>query len=218
MIRTLNEVESYELFQKYGISILDYKVCSRPEEALEKAEDMGYPVVAKVISKEILHKTDAGCVYVGIKDSAELENAWSSIMSNAATKNPDAKIEGILIQKMAKGGLELILGVKRDLQFGPVILFGLGGIYTEIFEDISMRLLPVRQEDAEEMVKETKAYKILAGGRGKSYDISSVINAILGISKMVEENSHIQEADINPLFVFEKGVMAADGLVIVNKN
>ncbi|MGB9840871.1 acetate--CoA ligase family protein [Thermovenabulum sp.] len=217
MKRILNEVESYQLFHKYGIDVIEYKMCTNLKEALEQAKDIGYPVVAKVISKEILHKTDAGCVYIGAKEPVELEKAWNMIMSNAFKNYPNAKVEGILIQKMAKNGLELIVGVKRDLQFGPIILFGLGGIYTEIFDDVSIRLLPICFEDAEEMIKETKIYKMLSGARGKCYDVNSIITALQGVSKMIEENNDIIEVDVNPLFVFREGVMAADGLIIIEE-
>lgn len=216
MTKILNEVESYELFQQYGIDVLPYHICKSLDEAIASAEELSYPLVMKVVSRDILHKTDIGGVYTGITTFEELKDSWKNIHRNIQKNAMNAVIDGILLQKMGESGVELIYGVKKDDQFGPVVVFGMGGIYAEAVEDTAIRVLPVDDMDVLDMMSETKIYKILTGARGKEYDINAAKNIILNISKLVQDNPNLVELDINPVFVYEKklGAYAADGLVI----
>lgn len=201
----LNELEANKLLSSRDIPMAISKLCKTAEEAISTAEEIGYPVVMKVLSSDILHKTEAGCVFIGVKNREEAEEIYNKIIKNANKYNPKAKINGVLVQEMAKKGLELIIGMKKDPQFGPVIMFGLGGIYVEVFKDIALRLLPLDEKEIVEMIKETKVYEIIQGARGTKYDIDTVVDTIAKISKLVQENSNIDEIDINPFFLYEKG-------------
>ncbi len=216
---TLNEFQASEVMMHAGVSMVVNRACKDLEEAEAAAEELGYPVVLKILSPDILHKTDAGCVRVGIKDVQQLGRAYREIMNNGIRYNPGARVEGVLIQEMAPQGLELIIGMKRDPQFGPVIMFGLGGIYVEVFEDISLRLLPVDTREIMEMIQETRISRILEGARGKEYDMDEVVNTLLNISRLVEENADIEEIDINPFFLYGKGKggKGVDALITLSK-
>lgn len=220
MSRFLNELDANKLLSSYEIPMAQSFLCTNLEDALSKAELLMFPVVMKVLSSDILHKTDAGCVFVGVKDKDELKIYFNKILENAKSYNSNAKIDGILIQEMAEKGLEIIIGMKKDQQFGPTIMVGSGGIYVEVYKDVALRLLPIKRTDAEKMIMETKIYKVIEGLRGKVYDVEAIIETLLKVSKMCMENPNIEELDINPLFVYEKGrgVKGVDALVKIEKD
>lgn len=215
MSKFLNELEASELLASYGISMIGNQVCSELEDVEKAVADMDFPLVMKVLSPDIQHKTDAGCVYLSIKSMEDAKDKFNLILENAKKYDSMAKIDGILIQEMAEKGLEIIVGMKRDPQFGPIIMAGMGGIYVEVFKDISFRLLPLTRYDAEEMIKETKLYQVINGARGISYDFEVLIDTILKVSRMVEKNQNIEEIDINPFFLYEagKGGKGVDALI-----
>jgi acetate---CoA ligase (ADP-forming) subunit beta len=215
---SLNEYQASQIMNSTGISMAKSIVCKNFEELISTEENIEYPVVLKILSSDILHKTDAGCVEIGINNKEDLIKAYAKVMDNARKYNPNASIDGILVQEMVKQGLELIIGMKKDPQFGPVVMFGLGGIYVEVFQDISLRLLPIDNYEAVEMIKETKIYKIIDGAREKEYDLDAVVDTLLKISKLVEENEEIEEIDLNPFFLYEKGEggKAVDALISLN--
>jgi acyl-CoA synthetase (NDP forming) len=203
--KTLDEYNASRIMSEAGIPMAKGVVCKDLDSAIKAAEYYNYPVVIKIASPNILHKTDVGCVKVGIKNKTELTEAYYSILDNATKSNPDAHILGVLVQEMVPQGLELIAGMKRDPQFGPVLMFGMGGIYVEAFQDVALRLIPITRADAVKMIKETRVYKIIQGLRGKEYDLEQVIQMLLKISDLVAENDLIEEIDINPFFLYEKG-------------
>lgn len=217
--KTLTEYESKKLLSRYGIKTTEEALAKSPEEAVQIAGRIGYPVVLKVDSPDILHKTDAGAIKLDIKNGAELKSAFDEIMINSKKYDPGAEIRGILVQEMVEEGREAIVGMSRDPQFGSTIMFGLGGVFTEVLEDIALRVAPITRSDAEEMVREVRGYKILEAFRGKPRaDIDGIIDTLLRVSRLsMDLGDMISEIDINPLMVFDegKGVRAADALVVL---
>lgn len=213
--KSLNEYQASQIMDYCGIKMAKSIVCKNYEELLKAEESLKYPVVLKILSSDILHKTDAGCVKIDIKTKEDLRESYNEVMENARNFNPSASIDGVLVQEMVEQGLELIIGMKKDSQFGPVVMFGLGGIYVEVFQDIALRLLPVDRFDAVEMIKETKIYQVIKGARGKEYDFEAVVDTLLKISDLVEQNEEIEEIDLNPFFLYEKGKggKAVDALI-----
>ncbi len=200
----LNELDAKNLLSQYGVPMAGSFVAHSPAEARQLAAGLPGPSVMKILSPDIQHKTDAGCVFVGVAAEAA-EDTYETILKNAGNYDKNAKIDGVLVQEMAPAGLEVILGMKQDPQFGPVIMAGTGGIYVEVFADIALRLLPISRTDAAEMIAETKLSKILHGARGTVYDEDALIDALMAMSKLVLSKPEIEEIDINPLFLYEKG-------------
>ncbi|MCU0412161.1 MAG: acetate--CoA ligase family protein [Bacteroidetes bacterium] len=202
----LPETESTKILASYGIPVLPSGLAMSKQEALALAARIGYPVVMKVVSDEIVHKFDVQGVMLGIRSDNEAGEAYDAIRRNVKVAKPDAAIKGILIEKMVEHGEEVILGVKRDSSFGPVIMFGLGGIFVEVFKDVSFRVAPVGPRSASEMIKEIRAYSMLAGARGKkARDIRSVEECIQRLSVLALTHPEIKELDINPLIVNDEG-------------
>jgi len=216
-IEYLNEMEGSELLQCYGFSTLKMDLANNETQAGEIAEKIGFPVVMKIVSPQIMHKTDAGGVKIGMKTRQEVMEAYNEILSNAKNYNPDAEIKGVLIQEFASKGEEVILGVNRNpSDCGHSIMFGLGGIFVELFKDISFRLAPIGRNDARRMIRSVKGYPILNGFRGRKLaDIEQIEKLLVGLSAMVLDNPLIKELDINPLIVHEKGKGATVADVVI---
>lgn len=217
--KVLTELESKNLLSRYGIPITKEAVAKSPEEAARIASRIGYPVALKVDSPDILHKTDAGAIKLDISNETELVNAYSETIANSKKHNPKAEIRGVLVQEMIGAGREVILGMSHDPQFGPTVMFGLGGVFVEVFEDVSLRVAPLTRHDAEEMVKEVKGHKILDAFRGKpEADIDGVVDTLLKLSRLSGDlGDVVSEIDINPLMVLDKGngIKAVDALVVL---
>ena len=214
----LGEMDGLELLMCYGFSTLPTKLVKDEAAAMQIAEEIGFPVVMKIVSPQILHKSDAGGVVVGVKTKEEASNAFTRIMTNAKRYDPNALLEGVLIQKMAAPGDEVILGMNR-YAVGPLIMFGLGGIFVEIFKDVVFRLSPVDRDEAHRMVGEIKGYKIFTGFRGRpKSDVEILEKNIIRLSDMVVNHPEIIELDINPLLVHEegKGATVADCRIILD--
>lgn len=212
----LLETEAKDLCASYGLPVPKYKVASTPEEAIKAAKEMGFPVVMKVLSKDIIHKSDAGCVMLGISNEEEVEKAFKNIINNAINFNPNAEIKGVLIEEMLPRGLEVVVGAMRDPEFGPTVMFGLGGIFIEVIRDVTFRVAPVTRDEAEEMIKEIKGYKILEGYRGRERaDIETILKIILGVSNLIVDNDEISQLDLNPIIVWRKGGKVADAKIIL---
>ncbi|MCF8010312.1 MAG: acetate--CoA ligase family protein [Clostridiales bacterium] len=212
----LTETEVYKILEEKDIKVSEYSSCENKEQAKAEAAKLGYPLVMKIVSPDILHKTDAGCVVLNVASDNDLEKSWENIMQNAQNQGDNIEIRGILLQKMAEKGNEVIAGIKKDSQFGHVILCGLGGIFVEVLKDVALRLVPVDKTEAVKMIRELKGFKVLEGVRGsKESDIDELANVLVKLSEIVERYPHIEELDINPLFVYEKGksVLAVDGLI-----
>ncbi|MGL4484114.1 MAG: acetate--CoA ligase family protein, partial [Anaerovoracaceae bacterium] len=202
------ETESKDIISKIGIDCGKYKVATTKEEAKEIFKDFGQKVVAKVDSRDILHKSDVGCVILNIDTEDAAEEAFERIVHNAKSNCPTASIDGVQICQQAKMGTEMILGISNDPSFGPCVLVGLGGIFVEIFKDTALSLAPISREEARKMLTSLKGYKMLDGYRGKeNCDIDAMINAIVNVSEMAKDKvNEIKELDINPIFLYEKGL------------
>lgn len=202
----LGELDGNEILKCYGFNTLPMALAKNKAEACKIAEQIGYPVVMKIVSPDILHKTDAGGVVVGLKDDTGVKNAFETIMEKAKAYNPDADIEGILVQKLAPKGKEVILGLSKDPVFGHAVMFGLGGIFVEVYKDVAFRLSPMGRNVARRMIKTIKGYPILKGLRGeKPSDIETIEKNIVSLKAMADNHPMIKELDINPLFVHEEG-------------
>ncbi|MEM2960007.1 MAG: acetate--CoA ligase [Candidatus Bathyarchaeia archaeon] len=198
--------EAIKIAEAAGIPMPRALVSRSKEEAGEVADAIGYPVVMKIVSPDILHKTDIGGVILGVKSRSEVEENYELLVRRVRSAMPDAKITGILIQKMAPAGREVIVGAIRDSQFGPLMMFGLGGIYVNFLRDVSYRLCPITRAEAARMIEETRAYILLRGVRGEPpSDVDSIIDVMLRISQIMMQFKEISEMEINPLFVYESG-------------
>ncbi|MBC8314981.1 MAG: acetate--CoA ligase family protein [Bacteroidales bacterium] len=216
--RNLTEYEGKKLLALYGIPVTKEEIASSEKQAVSIAETIGYPVALKINSPDILHKTEAGGLKLNIQNNEDLLAAYNEILINAREYNPNAQLNGILIQEMVRDGIEVIIGVNNNPQFGPTVMFGLGGIFVEILKDVSMRVAPLSFEDAMEMIKEIKGFKVLTGARGRSKaDIHAIAGVLVKVSRMaLDLEDQIAELDINPLLVMPegKGVCVADALVL----
>jgi 4-hydroxybutyrate---CoA ligase (ADP-forming) len=216
----LLEEEGYEVLAAYGFPTPKNILVTSEEQCIRAANEIGYPVVLKIASPDIIHKSDAGGVKVGLNNNDEVQRAFRSIIENARKYRTDAKIQGILVQEMVRSGKEIILGSKKDPLFGSLIMFGLGGIYVEVLKDVIFRLAPVGQEEAKRMVESIKTVKLLKGVRGeKPSDLQSIIDNLQRLSQLVTEFPEIEEFDMNPLLVFEegKGACAVDVRMTLSK-
>jgi len=212
----LTEVESKEILREAGINCLDTRLAVGKEEAVSLSQDIGYPVVLKVSSPDITHKSDAGGVKVNLRDKTEVEKAYDEIMTSARGKYPDARIEGVSVQAMAKPGIEIIMGMTRDPQFGPVLMFGLGGVFVEVLKDVTFRIVPLEKRDASEMIREIKGFKLLEGYRGQDHaDIASLEEMLLKLSAFVDGKEQIKEIDMNPVFAYKDGALVVDARIIL---
>lgn len=214
-MKTLNILDSKKILEKFGVKFARSGLAKSVDEALMAANSIGYPVVIKVISHEISHKTDAGGVVVGIRNDVELQESFRKMMGRVKKKFPRAKISGVVVQKMVEGGADVLIGGKKDPQFGQVIAFGLGGIFVELMDDVAFRLAPINKKEALEMMAETKGFKILEGYRGKSYDIDAIAALIVKVSRMLDRRKDIVELDINPVIALKKDAVAVDARIVI---
>ncbi|MDI6788550.1 MAG: acetate--CoA ligase family protein, partial [Planctomycetota bacterium] len=236
--------DALSVINSYGIPVPDFRIAQSLNEALEQADKIGYPIVLKIISPQISHKTDVGGIRLNLHTPAELSKAYREITEKVfsagggsdptvARPSPGSRqrdrgafggqylsavtIKGVMVQKMISGGKEVIIGVSRDRQFGHLIMFGLGGIYVEILKDVSFRLAPLNESDVDAMIREIKAYPLLTGARGQeSSDLQSLKETILKISQLVMDFPQITELDINPYKVFAKGGVAIDARITIS--
>lgn len=213
-------LEALEILDAYGIPVICSRLVENEEEAVEAAEDLGYPVTLKIVSEQISHKSDIGGVQLNLRSSEVVRNAYSEMMTKIGEHAPEAKVRSALVQPMAQPGSELIVGGKQDKQFGPVVLVGMGGIFVEIFSEVSRRVVPISYEEANKMIMELKAAPILTGARGSTpRDIQSCVDSILKISRLLSDFPEIAEIDVNPFRVFNKGkgASALDGRIILSE-
>jgi 4-hydroxybutyrate---CoA ligase (ADP-forming) len=214
----LLEEEGYEVLQAYGFPTPQSILCTTEQEGIDAARQIGYPLVMKIVSPDIIHKSDAGGVKVGVKTDDELKSAFRTITENALKYKSDAKIKGVLVQEMVKSAKETILGASQDPTFGPVIMFGLGGIYVEVLKDVVFRVAPIDEQEAINMVESIKTIKLLKGVRGeKPSDLKAIADSLQRLSQLVVDFQEIKEFDINPLLVLEegKGARVVDARIIL---
>jgi len=212
----LTEVESKELLKKAGIPVVEAKLARSKKEAVSLSREMGFPVVLKISSPDVVHKSDSGGVKLGLANAAQVGKAYSQIISSIKQAYPEARIDGVSVQTMAPPGVEVIVGMTKDPQFGPVLMFGLGGILVEVLKDVSFRIVPVSERDAREMIKEIKGYPLLQGYRGqKPASIPALEQLIVKVSQFVEKNPQIKELDLNPIFAYPDRAVAVDARIIL---
>ncbi len=212
----LTEDDAVKVLRNYGLPTLPVEIATSAKEARRAAEKIGFPVAMKVVSHEVVHKTDVGGIELGIKNSEEAGKAFSTITNNVAQNIAMDKIKGVLVVPMISGGEEVILGMKRDPSFGPVLMFGMGGIHVEVYRDVSFRVAPVSPEEAKSMIEEIKGYPMLQKFRGRNArDIQAMIDCISKLSDLAMEQDHIKELDINPLIVLDQGCYVADAKIMI---
>lgn len=212
----LSEPISGKFLASYGIPIPPAYIANNAEKAAKYAQELGFPVVLKVISPQIIHKSEAGGVITNIDKKEKVREAFYKIVENARKYNPQAEVEGIYVQKMAPPGREVIVGVVKDKQFGPVVMFGLGGIFVEVFKDVVFRVAPIDREEAREMIDEIKGLAILQGVRGeKPVDFSLLSEAISNISQLAIDFPQIEQLDINPVCLYPEKIYALDTRIIL---
>lgn len=210
----ISQKDTKKILKKYNIPYVSQKIAASPEKAVNISKKIGFPVVFKIDSPDIIHKSDFGAVITNIKDETDAEISYHKIIENSLDKNPNAKINGVLIQKQLYGR-ELIIGMKRDKQFGPVLLFGLGGIFVEIFNDVSRRIAPIFKNDAIEMIKEIKSKKILDDFRGqKAVKKHELVSILLKLSELSLKEKKISEIDFNPVISNSKESVVVDARMI----
>ena len=212
----LLEPEAKAICIEYGIPVTKFKVASNEEEATAFAVEIGFPVVLKIVSPDIIHKSDAGGVLVDLKNTTEVALGYSKIVENAKNYKPDAKIVGVLVQEMAPQSTETIVGAIKDPQFGQTIMFGLGGIFVEVLKDVNFRIAPLTTDDAKEMITQLKAYPLLRGFRNTPpADINALVSILCNTSRLVMEHPEIKEIDLNPVMAYPSGAKTVDARIIL---
>jgi acyl-CoA synthetase (NDP forming) len=215
----LTEFESKELLKKVGIPVVETKMARDRKEAVLLSQEIGFPVVLKIASPDVIHKSDSGGVKLGLNNVTQVGIAYDEMMESVNQQYPGADIRGVSVQKMARSGTEVIIGTSKDPQFGPIIMFGLGGIFVEVLKDVSFKIIPVNKRDAQKMIQEIKGYPLLQGYRGKEpADIPALVDLILKISKFVDENPKIKELELNPILAYSEGAIAVDARIILEED
>jgi acyl-CoA synthetase (NDP forming) len=213
----LTEIESKQILAEAGVPVAVAQLARNADEAAKVAEKAGYPAVLKIVSPEITHKSDIGGVKVGLRSADEVRKAFDEIMAAVKKAEPKAQIEGVAVQKMAPAGTEVIVGMSKDPQFGPVLMFGLGGIFVEVLKDVAFRIVPLEPRDARQMVREIKGFPVLEGVRGQPpADLAALEGLILKLSEFVEAHPEIEELDLNPVFAYADGVIAVDARIVIS--
>ena len=214
----VNEVEAKRILAEAGVPVVDERLATSADEAGAAAAEIGFPVAMKLVSTDIPHKSEIGGVLLGVVDETAARDGYDTLIERATAAQPDAKVDGVVIAPMISGGVEIILGVKVDPAFGPVVLFGLGGIFVELLQDVTQRLAPFGVEEAHEMMREVKGFPLLDGARGAPpADTDALAEALSKLSQFAHENAErIESIDINPFLVMPKGegAFAVDALII----
>lgn len=213
----LTEVESKDILEEAGIPTARARLAGSAKEAAKIAQEIGFPVALKIVSPDISHKSDIGGVKLGLKTTEEVTAAFDEIIAAAKKAQPKAKVDGVSVQQMARPGVEVIMGMTQDPQFGPVLMFGLGGIFVEVLKDVSFRLVPIAARDARQMVQEIKGHPLLEGYRGQEpADIEALERLLLRLSDFIEKHPEISELDLNPIFAYKDGALAVDARIVLS--
>ncbi|MEW6667218.1 MAG: acetate--CoA ligase family protein [Thermodesulfobacteriota bacterium] len=217
-LRLLEEPHAVRILGDYGIPYPSNRFAKTREEAIQGAEELGYPVALKIVSPQVIHKSDAGGVTVGLRNADEVGLGFVNMVGRVKKAIPEGQIRGVLVCREAHPGLEIIVGALADPVFGPTLMFGLGGIFTEVMRDVSFRVAPVKRVDVEEMIEEIKGYPVLAGLRGqRPRDLKALANLILAVSRLVSERPEIKELDLNPVRLYERGLMVLDARIMAQQ-
>ena len=211
--------ESQQICKLHHIPIPVSHVVQNVDEAVTKGKMIGFPVVLKIISPQILHKSDVGGVVLGIADETALKKAYLKLISDVHTNNPKAEVLGVLIEKMMPSSTEVIVGGIRDSQFGPSVMFGMGGIFTEVYKDVAFRVAPVDKIDALNLIHELRGSKILEGIRGQPpADMDALVDVLIDVSSLMLQHSAISQLDLNPVIAYPDGAVAVDTRIVLAKN
>jgi acyl-CoA synthetase (NDP forming) len=212
----LSEVESKELLRAAGVKVVEARLATSAREAAAFAAEEGFPVVMKIISPDIAHKSDVGGVIVGLESASAVRKAYAEMMERVQKKARKARIDGVSIQRMADPGTEVIIGGTTDPQFGPVLMFGLGGVFVEVLKDVAFRIVPIEERDAHQMIREINGFPILEGVRGqKGADLKALERMLMQVSKFMWKHREVAELDLNPVFAYPKGAVAVDARIVL---
>jgi acyl-CoA synthetase (NDP forming) len=212
--------EARRLMEVVGVMMPESRIARNLDEAVRHSREIGFPVVMKVVSRDIIHKSDAGGVALDLENEEEVIDAYQAIMTSCRAYDPDARIMGVEVCEMVRKGVETIIGARQDNSFGPVIMFGMGGIYVEVLKDVSFRSVPITRTEITRMIRETKAYPLLLGVRGEEKkDIDGVVDTIVRMGSLIDSCREISDIEINPLIAYDQGegVKALDVRVLVTK-
>jgi acyl-CoA synthetase (NDP forming) len=211
----INEAEAKRLLGAAGVVFAPERTARTREEAVAAANEVGFPVVLKVLSHDIAHKSEAGGVVLGLRNAEQVANGYDAMMARVAKHSPKARIEGALVAQMIIGGIETVIGTKRDPIFGPVVMFGLGGVYVEVLKDVTLRLAPVDKDTAKQMIREIKGSALLAGARGRPpADLDALADALVAMSRFGAAHPEVESAEINPFIALPQGGVAVDALIL----
>jgi acetate---CoA ligase (ADP-forming) subunit beta len=212
----LTGLEAAELLRQAGIAVIATRLATTGAAAAAAGRELGFPVALKIASPDIVHKSDAGGVRLGLVNGGEVEAAYREVMAAAAQRCLGARLSGVYVQPMAPAGTEVIIGMKKDAQFGPVLMFGLGGVWVELLQDVSLRVTPISRRDAAGMVREIRGYPLLVGYRGcPPVDTARLENMLLAVARLAQENPSIKEIDLNPVIARGDGAVAVDARVVL---
>ncbi|MEX2159850.1 MAG: acetate--CoA ligase family protein [Dehalococcoidia bacterium] len=210
----LNEVEAKQLLREAGIPVVETRLAKTKDEAVSIAGELGYPVALKIVSPQITHKSDAGGVKLGLTSADGVSSAYDDIVAAAKRAEPNAAIDGVSVQRMAKPGVEVIAGMTTDAQFGPVLMFGLGGVLVEVLKDVAFRVVPITKRDASQMIRELQGFPLLEGYRGQEpADLDALQDILLKLSSFAQAHPELDELDLNPVFAYPDGAIAVDARI-----
>jgi acyl-CoA synthetase (NDP forming) len=213
----LTEVESKQILEGAGIPIASAQLAATREEAVAAARQIGLPVVLKIVSPDISHKSDVGGVKLNLGSEEEVAAAFDEIVEAARRAQAGATVLGVSVQKMAQPGVEVIMGMTKDPQFGPVLMFGLGGVFVEVLKDVAFRIVPLEPRDARQMIRDIQGFPVLEGFRGQEpADLAALEDMLMRLSAFVEEHPEIQELDLNPIFAYKDGALAVDARIVLS--
>lgn len=213
----LSEVESKQILEQAGVNTTRARLARSRDEAVAAATEIGFPVVLKIVSPDIAHKSDAGGVALDLADAEAVGAAFDRMMASVKAAQPSARIEGVSVQTMARPGTEVIVGMTKDAQFGPVLMFGLGGVLVEVLKDVAFRIVPIDEHDADQMIHDIKGFPVLEGYRGQpAADLAALRGLLLRLSSFVEQHPEIDELDLNPVFAYADGAIAVDARIVVS--
>lgn len=212
----LNEVEAKALLGGAGVSVTPTRLAGSSDEAVVEAGGLGYPVVLKIVSPDIAHKSDVGGVVLGLKNADDVRAGYETMLARVRAAAPSARIDGVSVQHQAESGIEVIIGATTDPQFGPMVMFGLGGVFVEVLKDVAFSIVPLEPRDAAEMIREIKGLPILQGARGaQPADLAALEAMIMKVSEFMAAHPEVAELDLNPVFAYPKGAIAVDARIVL---
>jgi acyl-CoA synthetase (NDP forming) len=212
----LTEIEAKQVLEDAGVRVSPARLATTAADAAKMADALGYPVVLKVVSPQITHKSDVGGVELDLASADDVRAAFDRIVASAKQHQPSATIDGVAVQRMEPAGIEVIVGMTKDPQFGPVLMFGLGGVLVEVLKDVAFRVVPINERDARQMIHEIKGYPLLEGYRGHDpADVAKLEQLLLKVSSFVEQHPEVAELDLNPVFAYKDDAMAVDARIVL---